>query len=87
VTTSWGTVEAKKTGVYELLEPTCGHALPWLDLYINGARVVHRDLKVTTPESTPFYALSHPAMQEILLQAAADAGVEVRRGVRVTNIH
>ena len=85
VTTSWGTAEAKATGVYDLLESTCGHQLPWLDIHINGNLVMHRDLLSTTPESTPFYAMSHPDMQEVLLQAAEDAGAEVHRGTRVTS--
>ena len=86
VTTSWGTVEAKKLAVYDLLQDTCGHELPWLDIHINGTLVMHRDLLSTTPESTPFFALSHPAMQEVLLKAAEDNGAEVCRGTRVTNI-
>ncbi|MFT5134193.1 MAG: 2-polyprenyl-6-methoxyphenol hydroxylase-like FAD-dependent oxidoreductase, partial [Gammaproteobacteria bacterium] len=86
VTTPWGTVEAKKLGVYDLLQDTSGHALPWLDIHINGIPVVHRDMLSTTPESTPFYALSHPSMQEVLLKAAEDSGAEVRRGLRVTNV-
>lgn len=87
VTTPWGTVEAKRLGVYDLLKNTCGHELPWLSVSINGAPVIRRDTMTTTPESTPFYALSHPHMQEVLLQAAVKAGAEVHRGAQVSNIN
>lgn len=86
VTTAWGTAEAKRVGVYDLLKETCGHELPLLDVQIDGQSVMRRDLPATTPSGTPFFAFYHPAMQETLLQAAGAAGAEVHRGVHVTGV-
>jgi 2-polyprenyl-6-methoxyphenol hydroxylase-like FAD-dependent oxidoreductase len=83
---SWGTAQLKDLGLYELLQDTCGHELPWLEIFFGPHRIAHRNLIATTPRQTPFYTFYHPAMQEVLLQAAADAGAEVRRGVRATDI-
>ena len=68
------------------MKDTCGHELPNLDVHIDGHPVMKRDLPATTPEATPFFAFYHPAMQETLLQAAQDAGADIRRGVRVNGI-
>lgn len=84
--TPWGVVEARATGVYDLLRDSCGHELPWLNLHLDGHVIAHRDLLATTPEATPFFAMSHPDTQEILLQAAEDAGADIKRGARATNI-
>ena len=42
-----------------------------------------RDLEATTTPKTPFLAIYHPDLQEALINAASDAGAEVRRGARV----
>ena len=84
--TPWGTAEAKKLGVYELLQATCGHELPWLDIYIGSTRIAHRDFLSTTVHQTPVYTFYHPSAQAALLRAAANVGAEVRRGSRVVNI-
>jgi len=84
--TPWGTAEAKAIGVYELLQATCGHELPWLDIYIGPTRIVRRDFTATTPHGTPVCTFYHPAAQTVLLEAAADAGAEVRREIRVTDL-
>jgi len=47
--------------------------------------VDHRDYRATTPRQTPVLTFYHPEMQEVVLQAAADAGAEVRRGAHVRN--
>jgi 2-polyprenyl-6-methoxyphenol hydroxylase-like FAD-dependent oxidoreductase len=68
------------TGIYQLLRDTCAHELQWWNVYIGPIQTVHRDLPSTTPQHLSFLTFYHPAMQEVLLQAAAHAGAEVRRG-------
>lgn len=79
----WGVADAKALGIYELLRNTCGQELPWLDLYAGPMRTERRDFLSTTPQHLPSFTFYHPAMQEVLLQAATEAGAEVRRGVHV----
>jgi 2-polyprenyl-6-methoxyphenol hydroxylase-like FAD-dependent oxidoreductase len=82
----WGVAEARELGVDELLRSTCGHDLPYVDLYAGPLQVERRDLRITTPQGLPVLCVYHPAMQEVLLQAAADAGAEVHRGAVVRNV-
>ncbi len=82
----WGVAEAKALGIYDLLASTCGHELPWWDVYSGGQRTQHRNLLDTTPQRAPEFSFFHPTMQEVLLQAAADAGAEVRRGAAVRGV-
>jgi 2-polyprenyl-6-methoxyphenol hydroxylase-like FAD-dependent oxidoreductase len=82
----WGVAEARELGVEELLRNTCGHNLPYVDWYSGPLQAEHRDLRTTTPQGLPVLCVYHPAMQEVLLQAAADAGAEVRRGAVVRNV-
>ncbi len=83
---AWGSAELQKLGVYELLQRTCAREIFWYDIYLGEDLVAHRDLVGSTPHHTPHLNFYHPAMQEVLLQAAAEAGAEVRRGVRVSNV-
>jgi 2-polyprenyl-6-methoxyphenol hydroxylase-like FAD-dependent oxidoreductase len=82
----WGVAEAKALGIYDLLAATCGHELPWWDVYSSATRTEHRNLLDTTPQRAPEFSFFHPMMQEVLLQAAVDAGAEVRRGAIVVNV-
>jgi menaquinone-9 beta-reductase len=82
----WGVAEARELGIYGLLRASCGHELPWWDAYAGPERTMHRDLPNTTPQRAGEFTYYHPAMQEILLQAAADAGAEVRRGAVVREV-
>jgi len=86
VMVSWGAAEAKALGIYDLLSQSCGHELPWLEVYLGDTRLFRRNMPATSAHRCPFFALYHPAMQESLLQAAEDAGAEVRRGARVIDI-
>jgi menaquinone-9 beta-reductase len=78
---SWGGAEAKLLGCFDLIRDTCG---------FEKRRVLtsdtERDLIATTPQQLPSLIFYHPAMQEQMLTAAADAGVEVRRGSRATSV-
>jgi 2-polyprenyl-6-methoxyphenol hydroxylase-like FAD-dependent oxidoreductase len=84
--TSWGAAEAKELGIYDLLISTCGNEMSWWDTFVGPARVEHRDLAATTPAELPNLGFYHPRMQQVLLDAAAAAGAEVRRGTRVTGV-
>jgi 2-polyprenyl-6-methoxyphenol hydroxylase-like FAD-dependent oxidoreductase len=83
---SWGVADAIDLGIYGLLLQTCAHELPFWDIYLMGNQLVHRKMLETTPRSTPNLTFYHPAMQEVMLRAAEDAGADVRRGVRVTGV-
>ena len=76
----WGTPEVKALGIYDLMLSTHGHPLPWVDTYVGPVMIEHRDLPATTRCGTAELAFPHPAMQEVLLQAARDAGATVLRG-------
>ena len=82
----WGVAETQELGIYDLLRRSCGHELPWWDMYVGAERIMHRDVPNTTPQRACELAYYHPAMQEVLLQAAADAGAEVRRGAVVRGV-
>jgi 2-polyprenyl-6-methoxyphenol hydroxylase-like FAD-dependent oxidoreductase len=83
----WGVAEAENLGIAALLRSSCGHDLPWVNLYSGRHLVAHRDTVATTPQHLMCLAFYHPEMQEVLLGAAAKAGAEVRRGTSVEEIH
>ncbi|MFQ5872336.1 MAG: FAD-dependent oxidoreductase [Dehalococcoidia bacterium] len=82
----WGTAEVVELGIYDALMEAGGHQVPWVDVYRGPTRTVHRNLAITTTPNLPSTAFYHPQMQEALIEAAAVAGAEVRRGVRVRGI-
>src|SRR4051794_3363481 len=82
----WGGAELHHLGLYDLLAQSCGHELSWFDLFMGPHQVAHRELTSTTPQGLPGFAFYHPAMQDVLAQAAEAAGAEVRRGVRVAGL-
>jgi len=65
---------------------TCARECPRLGFYTEPELGEPRDLITTTPQRLPALAFYHPAMQEVLLQAAAEAGAEVRRGAHVRDV-
>ena len=82
----WGAAEARELGVYDTLMASGGHELLWWDSYQGAKRTGHRELATTTVPGVPVIACYHPTMQEALIEAAAGAGAEVRRGARVRGI-
>lgn len=82
----WGVAEARALGVYELLQQTCGHEQPWVDMFLGPAQIAHRDLTATTPQAAPHFNFYHPRMQETLISAAVKAGADVRRGAAVREV-
>ena len=77
----WGVAEANELGICRVLKEKCAHEVPHVEM---GSGL--RDLKATTPQQLPLLSFPHQAMQETLLAAAEDAGVEVRRGVSVQQV-
>lgn len=84
--TPWGVAEARALGILELLTARVAHQIPWVDVSLGGNLIVHRELPATTPSQLPALGFYHPAMQEVLLAAAADSGAEIRRGVSVREV-
>ena len=82
----WGVADAKLLGIHELLLGLGGRELRWADNYMGSQVVQHRDLIETTPQRAGWLTFYHPAMQEKLLAAAAQAGAELRRGVKVNSV-
>lgn len=82
----WGVAELQKLGIYQLLLDTCARSIQWEDVYIGGVRTEHRDLIATSMQRLPMLNWLHNEMEEVLLQAAEDAGAQVRRGARVCGL-
>ena len=84
--TSWGAAEARELGIYDLLVSTCANEMKFWAMFIMQAQVDHRDLIATSESGMPNLGFFHPEMQGTLIRAAGQAGAEVRRGARVTNV-
>jgi 2-polyprenyl-6-methoxyphenol hydroxylase-like FAD-dependent oxidoreductase len=82
----WGVAEAKELGVHDTIMRAGAHALPWWNRYEGATIAMHRPLPDTTAPGQPGIAFYHPKMQETLLNAARDAGAEVKRGARVRDV-
>lgn len=83
---TWGADEARQLGILDLLMSGPAHEEPWLDIYFAGNQLQHRSVIETTPQRLPNLTFFHPEMQETLLQEAASAGAEVKRGARVRGV-
>jgi 2-polyprenyl-6-methoxyphenol hydroxylase-like FAD-dependent oxidoreductase len=83
---SWGVAEAQELGIATLLRGTCGQDLPYVQMQIGAVSAPRRDLRTTTPQGVATLSVYHPAMQEIVLQAAEETGAEVHRGVSVREV-
>ena len=82
----WGAAELETLGLRRLLLSTCATENRWWDDYLGPDQVGHRDTAADTPGGTATLTFYHPDMQEALLGSAAEAGADVRRGVRATGI-
>jgi flavin-dependent dehydrogenase len=82
----WGVAETQALGLYALLRDTCAHESPRFGTYLGPEWDEPRNLVATTPQRLPAFNFYHPTMQEVVLQAALDAGAEVRRGATVRNV-
>jgi 2-polyprenyl-6-methoxyphenol hydroxylase-like FAD-dependent oxidoreductase len=82
----WGSLEAKRLGIYDFLLKSCAIEVAYYSRFRPGAAALVRDLEATTPANTCCMTFPHPAMQEVLLAEAAALGTEVRRGEAVAAI-
>jgi menaquinone-9 beta-reductase len=82
----WGVTEARALGLYDTLRHTCAHEARYWAASRGATLPNRRDLVETTTHRAGSLNFYHPAMQEVLLRMAADAGAEVRRGVTVTQV-
>jgi 2-polyprenyl-6-methoxyphenol hydroxylase-like FAD-dependent oxidoreductase len=82
----WGVAELKQLDVYQVLIASCACEVQWLDTYFGGERIEHRDLSATTRQQTPALNWVHNEMEEVVLQAAEDAGAQIRRGTRACEL-
>ena len=78
----WGVAEAQKLGLYSRLLESCAHEQP----FIQFLGLPPRDYRTTTPHHLPALNFFHPTMQEVILEAAREAGAEIRRGVSVRHV-
>jgi 2-polyprenyl-6-methoxyphenol hydroxylase-like FAD-dependent oxidoreductase len=83
----WGYAEAQALGVSDSFAAAGAQPLSWMDTYVATNLVDHRDITPSTKHRLPGLACYHPAMQESLLKAASAAGITVRRGATVRDVH
>jgi menaquinone-9 beta-reductase len=82
----WGVAEAQKLGLHDDLLAAGGHPAPKFAAFAGPAPMPVRDFTVDCALKTSALAMYHPAMQEAVLAAAAKAGAEVKRGVKVSKV-
>ncbi|MEW9838292.1 FAD-dependent oxidoreductase [Mesorhizobium marinum] len=76
----WGSLEAQRLGIYDLLLSSCAIELPYYSRFRRGAPPAVRDLHATTPCQTCCMTFPHPQMQTVLLLHAERLGATIRRG-------
>ena len=83
----WGVGETRALGIYDLLKSSCARESRYWSVRVHGMPMVPpRDLVATSPHRCGTFSVLHPAMQEVLLEAAAAAGADVLRGAQVTGV-
>jgi 2-polyprenyl-6-methoxyphenol hydroxylase-like FAD-dependent oxidoreductase len=82
----WGAVEAERLGLAAVLRQSGALDSSYWDVYFGGVRADRRDLSASTPGRCSGLTQHHPELQQALLDAAAEAGARVLRGVRVERI-
>jgi 2-polyprenyl-6-methoxyphenol hydroxylase-like FAD-dependent oxidoreductase len=82
----WGVVEARALGLDGALEAAGAHRSGFLDTWFKEFHAARRDFAdPADPREAP-RCVSHPALQDAVLAAAAASGAEVRRGATVTEV-
>jgi len=76
----WGSEEARRLGIYDLLRDRCGLEVQYTTFWFGGEAGQPRDLHATTPHGLGNLDFKHPEMQEALIDAARSAGASVLRG-------
>lgn len=82
----WGAAELDRLGFRRTLLSACAVENRWWDDFLGGEQIGRRDTVADTPGGMATMTFHHPAMQTVLLDAAAGAGAEVRRGVTVSGV-
>ncbi len=83
----WGVAEIRRLGLETLLKQAGALEAVFRDNQIVGrARNPLRNMIETTPHRAGALNLYHPKMQQVLLDAAAEAGATVCRSVRVNRV-
>ncbi len=85
VMAAWGTVEARRLGLYELLRERCATEVRYLTYHVEGVGEP-LDLLAAAPHFEPSLAFHHPVMQEALIEEAALAGATVWRPSRLVSL-
>ena len=85
VMATWGTFEAKRLGVYELLRERCAIDVRYLTYHVEGVGVPI-DLLAAAPHFEPSLAFHHPVMQEALIEEAAVAGATIWRPSKLVSL-
>jgi 2-polyprenyl-6-methoxyphenol hydroxylase-like FAD-dependent oxidoreductase len=83
----WGVLDSRKLGLYDTLIAAGAEDSPKFAARVGPAELPVRHFEEELEIKTPALAMYHPDMQEALIGAAAQAGAEVRRGVRVRNVN
>jgi 2-polyprenyl-6-methoxyphenol hydroxylase-like FAD-dependent oxidoreductase len=86
VMATWGTVEAKRLGLFEVLRERCATEVRYLTYHVEGAVAASLDLPTAAPHFEPSLAFHHPVMQEALIEEAAVAGATVWRPSRLVSL-
>ena len=79
----WGVPELHALSLYSKLINTCALEVRYRTSYLGSTLERNRDLVETTSHHSPAVDFYHPEMQEVLLDEAMEAGVDVQRGVAV----
>ena len=80
---AWGVAEARALELEQTLEAAGARAVPWLTTWVGGMAAVRSDVRSASPAGLSPLCLSHPAMQEAVLEAARVAGADVLRPATV----
>ena len=83
---AWGVAEARALGLVETLLAAGAREVPWLATWVGAMSAGRNDVRDANPEGLAPLCLSHPAMQEAVLDAARAAGAVVLRPATVTGV-
>ena len=86
VIAAWGTVEARRLGLFDWLVDGCAVEVPDLTNHVDGEQFPPIDLCTAAPHSEPSLAFLHPVMQEALIEQAAVAGATILRPAKVASL-
>ncbi len=81
----WGVAELAALGLANEMDAQA-EELHAMRVFIAGMPLPERPFASTTPQGLNWLSFYHPHLQRVCLEAAARAGAEVRRGVRVTAV-